>query len=181
MGGLWLAASLLLGGLYPGLLQRYAVEPNEIERERPYIEYNIELTRLAFGLDKVEIRPFHRRRRSDRSRPGRKRSLLKNVRLWDYRPLQDTYQQLQALRTYYQFGEVDIDRYQIDGEQRQVMLAVRELNKADLPFSSWVNRNLEFTHGYGLVMNPVNQVTRDGQPEFFIKDLPPQISIDLSR
>ena len=178
-GGLWLATTLLLGGLYPGLLQRYAVEPNEIERERPYIEYNIEYTRLAFGLDKVEVRPFTVGDDITETDLAENEALLKNVRLWDYRPLQATYQQLQALRTYYQFGEVDIDRYQIDGEQRQVMLAVRELNKADLPFSSWVNRNLEFTHGYGLVMNPVNRVTVDGQPEFFIKDLPPKVSIDL--
>ncbi len=178
-GGLWLAATLLLGGLYPGLLQRYAVEPNEIERERPYIAYNIEYTRLAFGLDKVETRPFTVGDDLTGTDLAQNEALLKNVRLWDYRPLQATYQQLQALRTYYQFGEVDIDRYQIDGQQRQVMLAVRELNKADLPFSSWVNRNLEFTHGYGLVMNPVNRVTTDGQPEFFIKDFPPQVSIDL--
>ncbi len=179
MGGLWLAATLLLGGLYPGLLQRYAVEPNEIERERPYIAYNIEYTRLAFGLDKVETRPFTVGENLTEADLNQNEALLQNIRLWDYRPLQATYQQLQALRTYYQFGEVDIDRYQIDGQQRQVMLAARELNKADLPFSSWVNRNLEFTHGYGLVMNPVNRVTTDGQPEFFIKDFPPQVSIDL--
>jgi uncharacterized membrane protein (UPF0182 family) len=179
MGGLWLATTLLLGGLYPGLLQRYAVEPNEIERERPYIEYNIEYTRLAFGLDKVDSRPFTVGDNLTETDLAENEAILKNIRLWDYRPLQATYQQLQALRTYYQFGEVDIDRYEIDGEQRQVMLATRELNKADLPFSSWVNRNLEFTHGYGLVMNPVNRVTTDGQPEFFIKDLPPKVSIDL--
>ncbi len=178
-GGLWLAATLLLGGLYPGLLQRYAVEPNEIERERPYIEYNIDFTRLAFDLDKVDTRPFGSITALSAQDLAENEAILQNVRLWDYRPLQDTYTQLQALRTYYQFGEVDIDRYEIDGEQRQVMLAVRELNKADLPFSSWVNRNLEFTHGYGLVMNPVNKITSDGQPEFFIQDLPPQISIDL--
>ncbi len=177
--GLWLAAALLLGGVYPGLLQRYAVEPNEIERERPFIEYNIEYTRLAFGLDKVETRPFGDIRDITQQDLLENDAILKNVRLWDYRPLRDTYKQLQALRTYYQFGEVDIDRYDIDGEQRQVMLAVRELDKANLPFSSWVNRNLEFTHGYGLVMNPVNTITADGQPEFFIKDLPPKISIPL--
>ncbi|MCP4428728.1 MAG: UPF0182 family protein [Chloroflexi bacterium] len=178
-GGLWLAATLLVGGLYPGLLQRYAVEPNEIERERPYIEYNIEYTRLAFGLDKVETRPFDTISNLTAQDLAENESVLQNVRLWDYRPLQDTYKQLQALRTYYQFGEVDIDRYEIDGEQRQVMLAARELNKADLPSPSWVNQNLEFTHGYGLVMNPVDKITTDGQPEFFIKDFPPQTTIDL--
>jgi uncharacterized membrane protein (UPF0182 family) len=179
MGGLWLAVTLLRGGLYPGLLQRYAVEPNEIERERPYIAYNIEYTRLAFGLDRVETRPFTIGDNLSEADLAENEALLQNVRLWDYRPLQAAYQQLQALRTYYQFNEVDIDRYQIDGEQRQVMLAVRELNKADLPFSSWVNRNLEFTHGYGLVMNPVNRATSDGQPEFFIQDLPPRSTTDI--
>lgn len=179
MGGLWLAATLLLGGLYPGLLQRYAVEPNEIERERPYIAYNIEYTRLAFGLDKVETRLFAIGDNLTEADLAENDALLKNIRLWDYRPLQASYQQLQALRTYYKFNDVDIDRYQIDGEQRQVMLAARELNKADLPFSSWVNRNLEFTHGYGVVMNPVNRATSDGQPEFFIQDLPPRSTIDI--
>jgi uncharacterized membrane protein (UPF0182 family) len=179
MGGLWLAVTLLLGGLYPGLLQRYAVEPNEIERERPYIAHNITYTRLAFGLDQVETRPFTIGDNLSEADLAENDALLQNIRLWDYRPLQAAYQQLQALRTYYQFNEVDIDRYEIDGEQRQVMLAVRELNKADLPFSSWVNRNLEFTHGYGLVMNPVNRATSDGQPEFFIQDLPPRSTIDI--
>ncbi len=179
MGALWLVASLLLGGLYPGLLQRYAVEPNEIERERPYIEYNIEYTRLAFGLDKVETQPFGEIAALDAQDLAENEPVLQNIRLWDYRPLQATYKQLQALRTYYQFGEVDIDRYEIDGKQRQVMLAARELDKTNLPFTSWVNTNLEYTHGYGLVMNPVDKITNDGQPEFFIKDLPPRISIDM--
>jgi uncharacterized membrane protein (UPF0182 family) len=101
------------------------------------------------------------------------------VRLWDYRPLQDTYEQLQALRPYYEFGEIDIDRYEVDGQTRQVMLAARELNKNELPSRSWVNENLEFTHGYGVVMNPVDEVSPDGQPQFFIQDLPPRSLIDL--
>lgn len=101
-------------------------------------------------------------------------AILRNIRLWDYRPLHDTYTQLQALRPYYQFGEIDIDRYQINGQTRQVMLAVRELNKANLSNPTWVNRNLEFTHGFGLVMNPVDQVTPDGQPTFYIQDIPPK-------
>jgi uncharacterized membrane protein (UPF0182 family) len=105
---------------------------------------------------------------------------LANVRVWDYRPLQTTYGQLQELRTYYQFSEVDIDRYEIDGETRQVMLAARELNSDNLPANSWVNRRLEYTHGYGVVMNPVDQVTREGQPEFFIRDIPPQSTVSIS-
>ena len=131
-GGLWLAASLILGGIYPGLLQRYSVEPNEIVRETPFIEHNIRFTQLAFGLDQIAIRPFDYGPEINQEDFASNQESLANVRLWDYRPLQDTYQQLQALRTYYQFGEVDIDRYEFDGETRQVMLAVRELNKSNL-------------------------------------------------
>lgn len=182
-GGLWLVATIFIGGIYPGLLQRYAVEPNEIERERPYIEHNIELTRLAFDLEKVQTEPFGNPGQLTRQDIEDSETVLRNIRLWDYRPLQTTYTQLQALRPYYQFGEIDIDRYEINGETRQVMLAPRELDKTQLPAPSWVNRNLEFTHGYGIVMNPVDRVTPDGQPEFFIQDLPPQsvVPIDVER
>jgi len=179
-GGLWLAATLLVAGLYPGLLQRYAVEPNELEREGPYITDNIEFTRLAFDLEDVTTQPFGEIALLDQALLGNEKAeaILRNIRLWDYRPLQDTYTQLQALRPYYQFGEVDIDRYTIDGETRQVMLGIRELDKSKLENPSWVNSNLEFTHGYGLVMNPVDQVTSEGQPEFYIQDIPPQSIVE---
>ena len=178
-GGVWLLVTLLLGGLYPSMLQRYAVEPNELERERPYIDSNIAFTRLGFGLNNIEERPFENVTDLSEQDLTFNEAVVKNVRLWDYRPLQRTYEQLQALRPYYQFSEIDIDRYVIDGEVRQVMLAARELNKANLPAPSWVNRNLEFTHGYGVVMNPVDSVTPDGQPEFFVQDLPPVSNVDL--
>ena len=178
-GGLWLAATFILGGIYPGLLQRYAVEPNEIVREQPYIDHNIQFTRQAFSLDKIEVRPWDNVAVLSEQDLEINEDVVNNVRLWDYRPLQRTYEQLQALRPYYQFSQVDIDRYEIDGEVRQVMLAARELNKDNLPAPSWVNRNLEFTHGYGIVMNPVASITSDGQPEFLIKDLPPQSSIEI--
>lgn len=176
---LWLVATLLLGGIYPGLLQRYAVEPNEIVRESPYIADNIKFTRIAFGLDTIVPKIFSPITDLQQHDVDENPAIMQNIRLWDYRPLQATYEQLQALRPYYQFGEVDIDRYMIDGEQRQVMLATRELNKAKLQNPTWVNRNLEFTHGYGVVMNPVNLVTEDGQPEFFIQDLPPKSIVDI--
>jgi uncharacterized membrane protein (UPF0182 family) len=178
-GGLWLAATLILGGLYPSLLQRYAVEPNEIERERPYIDNNIAFTRLAFDLEKIDMRPFDQVSDLSEQDLELNEEVVNNVRLWDYRPLQRTYEQLQALRPYYQFSEIDIDRYEINGGVRQVMLAARELEKANLPAPSWVNRNLEFTHGYGVVMNPVDSITPDGQPEFFIQDLPPQSNVPI--
>ncbi|MCB8945968.1 MAG: UPF0182 family protein [Ardenticatenaceae bacterium] len=178
-GALWLAAAIVVGGIYPAVLQRFSVIPNEIELERPYIQYNIDATRLAFGLDKIERRTFELGDPLSEADIIANEAILKNVRLWDYRPLRDTYEQLQALRPYYEFGEIDIDRYEIDGQTRQVMLAARELNKAELPSRSWVNENLEFTHGYGVVMNPVDEVTSDGQPQFFIQDLPPRSRIDL--
>lgn len=178
-GGLWIAASFLLGGVYPGLLQRYAVEPNEIVRESPYIEHNINFTRMAFGLDEIESRPFTLGDELTPATLEENNATLLNVRLWDYRPLLSTYEQLQALRPYYQFNDIDIDRYDIDGQTRQVMLSGRELNKENLPNPTWVNRNLEFTHGYGIVMNPVDRVTPDGQPEFYIQDLPPTTTVPL--
>ncbi|MCB8981655.1 MAG: UPF0182 family protein [Ardenticatenaceae bacterium] len=177
--GLWLVATVLVGGIYPALLQRYEVEPNELVRETPYIQYNIDYTRLGFNLDKIEVRQFEQIDPLDQGDVAANSAVLNNIRLWDYRPLQDTYTQLQALRPYYVFGEVDIDRYVIDGQVRQVMLATRELDKSKLPSLSWVNEKLEFTHGYGIVMNPVDRFTADGQPEFFIKNLPPESNVPL--
>lgn len=177
--GLWLAATVLVGGVYPALLQRYEVEPNELVRETPYIQHNIDYTRLGFNLDKIEVRDFSEVDTLVRSDITTNSDVLSNIRLWDYRPLQATYTQLQALRPYYVFGEVDIDRYEIDGEIQQVMLATRELDKSKLSSLSWVNERLEFTHGYGIVMNPVDSFTADGQPEFFIKNLPPESTIPL--
>ncbi|HSH05414.1 MAG TPA: UPF0182 family protein [Anaerolineae bacterium] len=177
---LWLGSIVLLGTAYPAILQQYSVEPNEFDREQPFIKYNIEYTRLAFDLHDVDIRDFGTVVPISQNDLDENQIVLDNIRLWDYRPLQQTYSQLQGLRTYYQFGEVDIDRYVIDGKLRQVMLGGRELDEDNLPGdASWVNEYLEFTHGYGIVMNPVNRVTTQGQPEFFIQDLPPQSRIDL--
>ena len=178
-GGLWLAATVLVTGLYPGILQRYIVEPNEIERETPYIAHNIEFTRLAFGLDKIRTEPFTTEGSLNDQNLALSQEVLDTIRLWDYRPLESTYEQLQALRPYYEFSGIDIDRYEIDGETRQVMLAARELDKTKLAAPSWVNLNLEFTHGYGIVMNPVDRFTPDGQPEFFIQDLPPESNVEF--
>jgi uncharacterized membrane protein (UPF0182 family) len=182
-GGLWLVVSIAMGVAYPSFLQRYVVEPNELSKERPYIQNNIDFTRLAFGLDKIDARPFGDVSELTNQDLLDNEATLQNVRIWDDRPLQQTYAQLQELRPYYQFSSIDIDRYQIEGETRQVMLAARELNKSNLSAPSWVNQKLQFTHGYGVVMNPVDQVTPEGQPEFFIQDLPPRSSegIDVER
>ncbi|GMQ77991.1 MAG: UPF0182 family protein [Anaerolineae bacterium] len=179
VGGIWLVATIALAMVYPTVLQRYSVEPNELSKERPYIKNNIELTRIAFGLDEVDTRAFGNVTELTNQDLVQNTETLKNVRLWDYRPLQQTYAQLQELRPYYEFSSIDIDRYEIDGEVRQVMLAGRELNKQNLPGQSWVNQKLEFTHGYGVVMNPVDKVTPQGRPEFYIKDLPPKSTISL--
>ncbi len=178
-GGLWFIAVIFLGTVYPSLIQRYVVEPNELSRERQYMENNIDFTRLAFDLDQVDARPFGNVTEITNQDLLQNRATLQNVRLWDDRLLQQTYAQLQELRPYYEFSPIDIDRYEIDGEIRQVMLAGRELNKQNLTAPSWVNQKLQFTHGYGVVMNPADQVTPEGRPNFFIKDLPPQSSIDI--
>lgn len=176
---LWLAVTVIAGGIVPAVMQRYSVEPNELVLEAPYIRHNIAFTRNAFGLDRIRIENFGQ---VDDLRPEdllENDAVLDNIRLWDWRPLQQTYRQVQGLRPYYEFSDVDIDRYTINGRQRQVMLGGRELDKSKLPAPSWVNRNLEFTHGYGLVMNPVNEVTPDGQPRFFIKDFPPRSNVAI--
>ncbi|MGH2536690.1 MAG: UPF0182 family protein, partial [Candidatus Promineifilaceae bacterium] len=181
--GLWLAAALLAGQLYPALLQRLVVEPNELAREQPYIANNIALTRQAFKLDTATVRPFGDVQELTAADLAQNQETLQNVRIWDYQPLQQTYSQLQELRPYYGFSPIDIDRYPIEGQLRQVMLAGRELDKESLTAPSWVNLKLQFTHGYGVVMNPVDEVTAEGQPVFFIRDLPPvsTVSIPLER
>jgi uncharacterized protein len=178
--GLWLVVTILVAGLYPGLMQRYIVEPNELAVETPYIEHNIAFTQLGFGLHDVDIRSFGRTTQLTQRDLQDNEEILDNIRVWDYRPLLQTYTQLQALRPYYQFYDIDVDRYQINGGVRQVMLAARELNQDNLPGQAWVNQRLEFTHGYGVAMNPVDRVTRDGQPEFFIRDLPPESNIPIT-
>ena len=171
--GLWLAGSLLGLGAYPTLIQRLHVVPNEIVAERPYIERTIAATNRAYGLDAMEVRPFPAEEELTLAVLRKNDTTIKNIRLWEHRPLLDSYAQLQEIRTYYKFVDVDNDRYQLDGDQRQVMLSVRELSHAHLPSRIWMNEHLVYTHGYGAVVSPVNRVTREGLPEFFVKDIPP--------
>ncbi|MGB1253476.1 MAG: UPF0182 family protein [Candidatus Promineifilaceae bacterium] len=180
---LWFLSLIILNGVVPALFERYIVLPNQLSRESTYLGHDIEFTREAYGLNDVEVREFGRVEPLEASDLTDNAAALTNIRLWDYRVLPDNYEQLQALRTYYQFADVDIDRYEIDGETRQVMLAARELDKSRLPNQSWENVSLEFTHGYGLVMNPVDRFTHDGQPEFLISDLPPTTApgLELTR
>ena len=178
------AAALYLlvsvGGLaYAAVLHRFVVAPNEQVRETPYIVNHIAATRAAFGLDLVEERELSGEAELDRDDLARNAATLENVPLWNKLPLLDTFSQIQEIRTYYDFISVDNDRYVIDGEYRQIMLSARELDSASLPSRTWINERLTFTHGYGLTLGPVNQVTPEGLPVLFIKDLPPVSSVDL--
>jgi uncharacterized membrane protein (UPF0182 family) len=179
--GVGAVAALHLIGLqlYPNLLQRFRVVPNEIVAERPFIERGIEFTRRAYGLDRVESLDFPAEERLTAADLKRNDPTIKNVRLWDHRPLLATYAQLQEIRTYYKFVDVDNDRYRINGNLRQVMLSPRELSHQHLPSRIWINEHLTYTHGYGVVFGPVNQVTQEGLPEFFIKDIPPVSTGDI--
>jgi hypothetical protein len=170
-----LAAVWVVGlGVYPAFLQRFRVTPNELEAERPYIEHNIRMTRQAYGLDRIEEREFPADERLDARALERNDATIKNIRLWDHRPLLRTFAQLQEIRTYYKFMDVDNDRYRIDGEYRQLMLSPRELSYQHLQGQrSWINEHLTYTHGYGVVVGPVSRITAEGLPEFFVKDIPP--------
>lgn len=167
------------GNVYAAAIQRLIVAPNEQARETPYLLHNIAATREAFALDQVEERELSGDAILTREDIDRNAATLANVRLWDKQPLLDTFGQIQEIRTYYDFVSVDNDRYVIDGQYRQVMLSVRELNTESLPSRTWINERLTFTHGYGLTLGPVNEVTPEGLPVLFIKNLPPESSVDL--
>jgi uncharacterized membrane protein (UPF0182 family) len=177
--GLYLLVSFG-GGIYASLLQRIAVSPNEQARETPYIRNNIQATRRAFALDTVEKRQISGEARLSRADIDRNTATLQNVRLWDHQPLLQTFSQLQEIRTYYDFASIDNDRYVINGALRQVMLSGREVNSESLPNRTWVNERLTFTHGYGLTLGPVNQVTSQGLPVLFIRDMPPVTTAGLN-
>jgi uncharacterized membrane protein (UPF0182 family) len=186
----WLAAAVLpAAALYLGTgavgayVESFVVKPNQLVREQPYITHNIEFTRQAYGLNRIAQRPFPAETTVEAADATNNQATLQNIRLWDWRVLQDTLRQLQEIRTYYDFPDIDIDRYVIAGTPRQVMLATRELNVTKLPESSrtWVNEKLIYTHGYGITMNAVNGFTPEGLPTLLVKDMPVQsTSADLS-
>lgn len=157
----------------------FIVKPNELVREKPYIAHNIELTRQAYGLDRFALREFPAETTVAAADPANNQPTLQNIRLWDWQALQDTLRQIQEIRTYYDFPDIDIDRYEIDGTQRQVMLAARELNVDKLPESSrnWINEKLIYTHGYGITMNPVNGFTPEGLPTLILSNMPVQSTV----
>src|SRR5680860_794935 len=179
--GLLLITWLLAGQIYPTVVQQYRVSPNESQLESEYIDYNIESTRWAFGLDETSVRDFPSEETLTQEQLEKHSATVTNIRLWDPRPLMDTYRQIQEIRLYYSFQDVDVDRYEIDGNYRQLMLAARELDQSKLQDRSktWVNEHLVYTHGYGVVASPVNEVTPEGLPELLVKDIPPKTSTDL--
>jgi len=175
VAGLVVLGAMWVGGLgaYPWFLQRFQVTPNELVKEGPYIIHNIRMTRKAYGLDRIEEKDFPAEENLTAAALERNNPTIKNIRLWDHRPLLVTFGQLQEIRTYYKFTDVDNDRYLIGGEYRQIMLSPRELSYRHLPSRIWINEHLTYTHGYGVIVGPVNRISPEGLPEFFVKDIPP--------
>jgi len=182
IGG-WIVAVIIVGTIFPALIQRFQVQPSELARERPYIEYNIQYTREAFALDRIEEQSFPAEESPTIEEVAQNEITLSNVRLWDPRPLKNTYNQIQSFRPYYDFNDVDVDRYVIDAEYRQVVLSARELSVESLPVDAqtWVNRKLNYTHGYGVVISPVNEVSAQGLPNLLLKDIPPDGVFNIER
>lgn len=180
--GLYMLVLVVVGGLYPWFQQRFLVEPNELTRERPYIEHSIAYTNEAYTLGQVQSEPFPTPEGLDRAGLDRNSLTIDNIRLWDHRPLLRTYQQLQEIRPYYHFEDVDVDRYTLNDDYRQVMLSAREIDYSGAPAQAqtWVNQRLKFTHGYGIVMSPVNRVTPRGLPQWMIQNVPPTATVDLA-
>jgi uncharacterized protein len=179
----WLVAAVLpAAAIYFGTaaigayVESFVVRPNQLVREQPYIAHNIEFTRQAYGLNRIARRAFAAETTIEAADAANNQATLQNIRLWDWRVLQDTLRQLQEIRTYYDFPDIDIDRYVIDGALRQVMLATRELNVSKLSAGSrtWINEKLIYTHGYGLTMNAVNGFTPEGLPALLLRDMPVQ-------
>ena len=168
-------ASFLFGDVVPGLIERFFVKPNELQLEKPYIQRNIDLTREAYNLGQITVKPFAAEQGLTFQSLKDDSGTVNNFRLWDWQPLLDTYAQLQEIRTYYRFLDVDVDRYHLDGSYQQVMLSARELDPSLLSANAqtWVNLHLLFTHGNGMVMSPVTQKTAEGLPTFYLKDIPP--------
>lgn len=174
---LYFGINVVGGTIYPSFVQRFIVAPNEFAKESKYISNNIAATRKAWGIDKIEIRSIDGEKELTSADIDKNDLTIKNIRLWDRDPLLDTFGQIQEIRTYYDFESIDNDRYRINGEYRQVMLSARELNSQSLPNRTFINEQLVFTHGMGLTLGPVNQITKEGLPVLFIKDLPPKLGL----
>ena len=177
--GIGLALVFFIANLYPKILQKFVVVPNELVKEAPYIEHTISGALKAYGLNQTKTHELSGSASLTAESVRLNATTIENIRLWDQAPLLDTLGQIQEIRTYYQFQSVDNDRYRINGDYRQTLLSPRELLSSNLPNRTWINEHLTFTHGYGVALSPVNQVTPEGLPVLLIKDIPPQSSIDL--
>ncbi len=174
-------AYFLLGTIYPSLQQRFVVDPNELTKEKPFIESNIKFTRLAYDIERVKEKPFANNQNLSYRDLLRNKNTIENIRLWDWRPLKQTYKQLQELKPYYNFNDVDVDRYIINGKKTAVNLSARELaiNKLSSQSRSWVNEHLVYTHGYGFVLSRVDKITPEGLPELLVYDIPPNTRLPM--
>lgn len=170
----WIIVAIAGAGIYPLIVQNFFVQPNEITREQPYLQRNIDMTRYAYGLDAIDEQQFPASLQATEQEVATNEDTINNVRLWDPDPLRSSLQQLQTIRPLFQFLDVDVDRYTIDGKYRQVMLSARELNPDRLPADAqtWVNRRLQFTHGYGYSVASVTQIQPDGSPALIVSDIP---------
>ncbi len=173
--------TIIAGSLVPLIMQNYRVKPNERGLEAPYLKHNIDFTRIAYDIHKVKTKPYPADEKLNMELINKNRLTIDNVRLWDARPMLDLYQQLQAIRQYYGFTDVDVDRYVIDGVYRQVMIAAREMIQGNLPATAktWINQVLVYTHGYGVAVAPSNDVTEEGNPRIILRDIPPRSETDL--
>lgn len=179
---LYLLVTIIGLGVYPEIIQQYKVSPNEISLEEVYIQRNINYTKMGFNLNDVDERMFSITQNLTEAIIKENEPTIKNIRLWDWRPIKQTLSQMQEIRSYYDFNDVDVDRYTINGTYTQVLLSAREMAQDQLSATAktWVNERLLYTHGYGLVMVPVNVISEDGLPEYIIKDIPPKTTSDLT-
>jgi len=172
---IYLIILLVFNYIYPFIIQKLIVEPNEIEKEKEFINYTIEWTRIAYNLDRVKVKEF--RVKNDLTKYDLKKSkeIIDNIPIWDWKPLNQTFKQLQEMRLYYNFSDIGIDRYYINNQLKQVMVAAREITYINLPKEArtWINKHLKYTHGYGIVMSYASSILSDGLPEFIVKDIPP--------
>lgn len=180
--GIWIVVSIA-GAIYPAIIQNFIVQPNEVSREEPYVARNIEATRYAYGLDGIEERQFPASQQATEQEVADHQDTIDNVRLWDPEPMRAALRQIQTIRPLFDFLDVDVDRYNIDGKQRQVLLSARELNSDKLPVEAqtWVNSRLQFTHGYGYAVAAVNEAQPDGGPKLLVSDIPLQGPLKTER
>ena len=172
--GLWGFVSIVVGTIYPAAIQNFKVKPNELAQERPYIGRNINATRAAFALQNVGVQSFNYTANLDSAVVDSNRATIDNARLWDPAVIRSTYQTLQGLQPYYSINSVAIDRYNVNGQETQVLIGARDLNSGSLPSQSWVNEHLVYTHGYGSIVSPTNQAAQSGDPVFLLRDVPPK-------